>query len=235
MDVLFNEKIARSYDRWAETPRGRKAYEMEGELVLQLGKLTSGDKLLEVGSGTGLHLEIFLKAGLNVVGVDISPFMLQASRKRVGFKGGLCLADALNLPFQERSFDIVAMLTTLEFISDPVRAVQEAFRVSRGLVLLGVLNKYSFLAITRRFKGIFRPNILSQARFYSIWELQKLIRAVCPEAAIQWASILVLPMSWQCTLTRLERRLSLRRNPLGAFLGLRVSLMEACDADIRSG
>lgn len=68
----------------------------------------------------------------------------------------------------------------------------------------------------------FRPSIYDRARFYSIRELRGLITMALPGAIIDWASVLVLPMGWQHRLAGLERRLSFRKNPLGAFLGLKV-------------
>jgi ubiquinone/menaquinone biosynthesis C-methylase UbiE len=218
MEVLFNEKIAQSYDRWAETSQGMKAYGLEGELLLTLGELALGQRVLEVGCGTGAHLEILLRKGLTAIGIDISPFMLRVARQKLGEKVLLCLGDAENLPFKNKSFDCVALITTLEFIPDPERAVREALRISRGKVLLGVLNKYSFLGMKRRLVGMFRPSIYNRARFYSIWELRRLVRRAIPEAFVDWASVLVLPIGRQHYLARLERRLSFRRNPLGAFL-----------------
>ena len=226
MEVLFDEKIAQSYDRWAETPQGRQAYSLEGELLLQLGAFAVGQRVLEVGCGTGAHLEIFLRKGLTATGIDISPFMLRVARQKLVEKVLLGLGDAENLPFKSKSFDCVALITTLEFVPDPERAVREALRVSRGKILLGVLNKYSFLGMKRRLVGMFRPGIFNRARFYSIWELRRLIRRAMPEAIVDWASVLVLPMGRQRYLTGLERRLSFRRNPLGAFLGLRVMIQE---------
>lgn len=224
MEVLFDEKIARSYDRWAETPQGRRTYDLEGELLLKLGHLADEESVLEVGCGTGAHLEIFLKQGMNAMGMDISSHMLRVSRQKLGEGVPLLLGDAQNLPFRGKSFDCVALITTLEFVPDPGKAFQEALRISRGKVLLGVLNKYSFLGMKRRLKGMFRPSIFNQARFYSISRLRRLVSKASPEAIVDWASVLALPLSWQNHFPSLERRLSFRRNPLGAFLGMVVSI-----------
>jgi ubiquinone/menaquinone biosynthesis C-methylase UbiE len=227
MRVLFDEKIAESYDLWAEKPQGRKAYRLEGELLLRLGDLARGQSVLEVGCGTGIHLDIFLREGVNAMGVDISPSMLRVARHKLGRRVRLCLSDAQALPFKEGSLDCVAMITTLEFLHDPEGALREAMRVSKGKVLLGVLNKYSFLGMKRRLMAKFRPSIYDQARFYSIWELRNLFTNAIPAAVVDWASVLVLPMSWQGYFSGLERRLSFRKNPLGAFLGLSVLIKEA--------
>ncbi len=227
MEILFDERIARSYDRWAESPQGRKAYDLEGELLLKLGGLAQGEGVLEVGCGTGAHLEILVEKELSVTGVDISPHMLRLARQKLGKGVWLCLGDAENLPFKEESFDCVTLITTLEFVSEPDRAVREALRVSRGKVLLGVLNKYSFLGIKRRLVAKFRLDIYSHARFYGIRELKGLVARAIPEAVVDWASVIVLPIGWQRRFAGFERWLSFRRNPLGAFLGLRVLIEKA--------
>lgn len=222
MAVVFDEKIAQSYDRWGDTPQGMNAYALEAELLLKLGALAAGQTVLEVGCGTGAHIEILMRRGLRVTGMDISPPMLRVARKKLGRRAWFCLGDGENLPFKEKSFDCVALITTLEFIPNPERGLSEAMRVSRGKVLLGILNKYSFLGIKRRALGTFRPNVYDRARFYSIWELRKLVIKAIPEAVVDWASVLVLPMGWHQCLPGLERRLSFRRNPLGGFLGVKV-------------
>lgn len=227
MQVLFDEKIAESYDLWAETPQGRKACRLEGELLLRLGDLARSQSILEVGCGTGIHLDIFLREGMNVMGTDISPHMVRLARQKLDKDVHLLLGDAENLPFKENSFDYVTLITTLEFIPDPERAIHEALRICRGKVLLGVLNKYSFLGIKRRLKGMFRLTIYNRARFYSMWELKSLVTKAVPKAILDWASVLVLPMSLQHRFPSLERWLSFRKNPLGAFLGMAVSIREA--------
>lgn len=227
MEVLFDEEIARSYDRWGDTPQGMNAYALEGELLLKLGALAAGQTVLEVGCGTGAHVDLFLKKGLKAVGIDISPPMVRVARKKLGNRPCFCLGNGEHLPFKEKSFDCVALITTLEFIPNPDRALSEAMRVSRGKVLLGILNKYSFLGIKRGVLGTFRPNVYNRARFYGIGELRKLVIRTIPEAVVDWASVLVLPMGWQQYLPGLERRLSFRRNPLGSFLGVRASIERA--------
>lgn len=237
MKVLFDERIAPLYDAWAETPQGRRAYLLEGELIARLGRrrLAFSQRILEVGCGTGIHLEIFREKGPDVFGVDVSPEMLRLARRRLGRGAHLCLGEAENLPFRAKSFDAVTLITTLEFISNPKRAVQEALRVSRGMVFLGVLNSYSVLGVIRRLKGRSRPTIYNRAQFYSIWQLRRLIAAVAPEAVTEWASVLVLPVSWQSYFPKLERWLSFRKNPFGAFLGFKVSIKEEQHAHICSG
>jgi SAM-dependent methyltransferase len=98
---------------------------------------------LEIGCGTGHFTRWFASRGLQTVGLDISAVMLaHAWRRRTRM---LIQGDAQKLPLRSDCCDLVAMITTLEFLEDPVRALREAIRVARHGLILGVLNRQSRL------------------------------------------------------------------------------------------
>jgi SAM-dependent methyltransferase len=80
--------------------------------------------------------------------------------------------DAGALPFPDGSFDAVAFVTTLEFVSDPGRALAEAFRVARRGVVVGALNRHSLLGRRLRRRG---GPIWSSARLFAVRELRQLV------------------------------------------------------------
>src|SRR5690606_16811057 len=107
--------------------------------------------LLEIGCGTGHFTRWLAEQGWRTTGLDASQAMLTQTLRFHG--GDYIRADALHLPFTDRSFDLVAMITTLEFLAVPLRALQEAVRVSRYGIILGVLNRWSLLARSYRASG----------------------------------------------------------------------------------
>jgi ubiquinone/menaquinone biosynthesis C-methylase UbiE len=222
MTILFNEKTAQVYDRWYETKKGLLADSLEKELMLKIADLKPGKSILDVGCGTGHHLQFFSKTGMKTVGEDISLPMLRVAQKRLGRDNRLCMGKAEALPFKKKSFDCVSLITTLEFVEDPLKTLQEAVRVSRKEIILGILNKYSLIALGRRMKGILRPSIYNKANFYSIWELKKLLTEVLGRANMKWGSTLILPLSFQPWFGGLENILSFRKNPFGAFLVMEI-------------
>jgi ubiquinone/menaquinone biosynthesis C-methylase UbiE len=189
-------------------------------------ELKPGEIILDVGCGTGNHLLFFGAKGMKTIGIDISLPMLRVAQKKLGQSNLFCMGKAEALPFKEKSFDIISLITTLEFVEDPLRALQEAIRVSKDKILLGVLNKYSLTSIGRRMKGIFHPSIYNEAKFYSIWELKKLLTRVSPRTNMRWGSVLVLPLGLQQWLGEIERILSFRKSPLGAFLVVGISIKQ---------
>jgi SAM-dependent methyltransferase len=127
---------------------------------------------------------------------------------------------AEDLPFSDNEFDIVSMILSLEFATDPEKAISEAIRVSRGRVFIGVLNKFSAIALQRRVRGLFHPSIYNSARFYHVAELTYLIRHFLPGVHARWGSVIFLPTGCYRFAAPLEEALPVLKNPLGAFLGL---------------
>jgi ubiquinone/menaquinone biosynthesis C-methylase UbiE len=209
-EILFDETIAPYYEAWFETPEGRRADDLEKALLGRLLKdLRPPGTLLEVGCGTGHFSRWLIAQGWRVTGLDHSAPMLAQARLRREFP--LVLGDALRLPFSEDAFDVVALITVLEFLPDPEMALAEAWRVARRGILLGVLNRLGPIAWLRRIQGRLRPNIYSAARFYSPGELAQLVQRTASR-----------PVSPHHATTLWPRWLPLEGSPLpwGAFVGL---------------
>lgn len=216
----FNVDVATEYDQWYQRPEGQYADALEKKLFLRLVQPQKGQSLLEVGCGTGHNLDFFSELGLNVTGIDSSEPMLQMAAKRLGTGIRLSPGQATELRFDDNSFDIVALITVLEFLTDPAGALTEAARVSRDKVYIGVLNKASILGIARRVESRFRKSIYNQAKFYTIWEIEGILRRVLGNISLTWESVLFFPLGWHRYCHRVDRFLSFQRNPFGAFLGI---------------
>jgi ubiquinone/menaquinone biosynthesis C-methylase UbiE len=88
--------------------------------------------LLEIGCGAGRYTRAFLhyRPDLNVSGCDISHIALEEARAadRTG-KIRYQLGDALNLPYDDNSFDIVLLFDVFEHVTDVRKAAGEVARV----------------------------------------------------------------------------------------------------------
>ncbi len=218
--------VAERYDLWYESPEGRYIDNQENSLFLKLVGPKPGEGLLEVGCGTGHNILFFQKMGLKVSGVEPSGGMLDVAVRRCG-GANLCPGEACSLTFPDSSFDIVAIITALEFMADPVGALKEAFRVSRKTVYLGILNQMSIIGISRRIKAsLFRKSTYREARFYNIWQIKSMVRKVLPGAKITWGSALFFLFGWHRYFRWLDKILSFHRNPFGGFLGIAITKPE---------
>ena len=105
--------------------------------ALALLDLAPGERVLELGCGTGVFLPALAAAvGPNgeVVGLDHNPGFLQEARHRVEIAGvsarvTLEEADAMRLPFPAASFDAVHVERVLMHLEDPDAALRDVCRV----------------------------------------------------------------------------------------------------------
>jgi SAM-dependent methyltransferase len=93
--------------------------------------LSKGQRVLEVGCGTGVFLRRAADLGADVAGVDSSEALVELARDRVP-EADLQLADMEALPFGDDSFDLVAGFNSFFFAVDMVAALREAGRVARS-------------------------------------------------------------------------------------------------------
>src|SRR5262245_46487597 len=107
--------------------------------VAVLGLDLAGSSVLEVCCGSGLMTEDLARLGARVTGTDVSTGALARARdraQRYGFQAGFHAAAAEELPFRDRSFDVVAVHDGLHHLEEPARAIREMARVARQGVLI---------------------------------------------------------------------------------------------------
>jgi phosphatidylethanolamine/phosphatidyl-N-methylethanolamine N-methyltransferase len=107
---------------------GRKA-------VVQALGLRSGDRVLEVGVGTGLSLPLYPR-DVRITGIDVSREMLEKARRRVARRRlanveALLEMDAERMSFPDASFDKVVAMYVVSVVERPDKLLEELHRVCR--------------------------------------------------------------------------------------------------------
>src|SRR5262245_27978710 len=147
--TMFTE--AEAYERFM----GRWSRRLAPPFIAFAG-LKDGDRVLDVGSGTGtLALVVLQEAPTSrVVGIDPSPAYVAHARTRAG--GGHATfeeGDAQHLRFPDGSFDAALALLVVNFIPDRAAAVREMARVTRpgGVVAAAVWDYGDGMEMLRAF------------------------------------------------------------------------------------
>jgi phosphatidylethanolamine/phosphatidyl-N-methylethanolamine N-methyltransferase len=136
-------QVRAAYKRWApvyDHTFGKVAGEGRKHAVEVINQ--SNGRVLEVGVGTGLSLPAY-KSTLEIVGIDLSPEMLDKARERVAEEAlenvtGLHEMDAGALSFEDNGFDTVVAMFVMTVVPEPEKVMRELARVCRpgGEVML---------------------------------------------------------------------------------------------------
>src|SRR5437660_4579255 len=108
-------------------------------------QIKSGDRVLEVGVGTGINAALYPN-DCSVTGIDLSGPMLEKARERIARKGirnvRLLQMDAANLKFADDGFDIVYAPYVISVVPDPVAVTRALRRVCRPGGRIVILNHF---------------------------------------------------------------------------------------------
>jgi SAM-dependent methyltransferase len=112
---------------WAATEEQQiPAYE---ESIHRLG-IKSGQRVLDLGCGSGVFLRLAADRGAEVFGLDASEALIRLARARVP-EADLRVGDIQFLPYDEDSFDLVSGFTSFFFAADMLAALRESGRVAK--------------------------------------------------------------------------------------------------------
>ena len=89
-----------------------------------------GDRVLDIGCGSGVFLRLAADRGAEVSGLDASSALLELAAERVP-GADLRTGEMEDLPFTDDSFDLVAGFNSFFFAEDMAAALREAGRVTR--------------------------------------------------------------------------------------------------------
>ncbi|MEQ1575506.1 MAG: methyltransferase domain-containing protein [Vicinamibacterales bacterium] len=145
--AVENDFVERVYEKQA------KVYDLFFGPALHPGRLIaidrmglkSGDRILEVGVGTGINTALYPR-DCHITGVDFSAPMLEKARERVERQAlrhvRLLEMDAARLTFADNSFDVVYAPYLISVVPDPVQVAREMRRVCRPGGKIIVLNHF---------------------------------------------------------------------------------------------
>jgi phosphatidylethanolamine/phosphatidyl-N-methylethanolamine N-methyltransferase len=146
--IMQIEAVKAAYRRYA------RIYDTVFGPVLQPGrrallealKLKPGERVLEVGVGTGLSLPLY-PASVRITGIDVSREMLEKARDRVARRRlenveALLEMDAEDMAFPDASFDKVVAMYVVSVVPRPARLLEQLHRVCRPNGEIFIVNHF---------------------------------------------------------------------------------------------
>lgn len=179
--MAWFDSFANDYDNWYKSKLGNFVDTVEKRLIEDMAGFKAGEKVLDLGSGTGNYSLWLTTKGLKVTGLDQSRAMMNIAKEKA-VEGNLAIdwveADATQLPFSNESFDLVLSVTAIEFMDDIEAVLKEAIRVLKpnGRLVIGVLTKDSpWGKLYQQMAEIDKGNLFSKAHLFQEKELQDLL------------------------------------------------------------
>ena len=139
--VTAYRRLSGTYDRFFGP-----VFEQGRQAAIQKMDCQPGERVLEVGVGTGLSLDHY-GPEVEVVGIDVSPDMLEHARERLSNEQRrritLTKMDAQALEYPDNSFDKVVAMYVVSVAPDPEKVVEEMKRVCKPGGELFIVNHFS--------------------------------------------------------------------------------------------
>lgn len=128
--------IVEGYDLWAPTYDGapNPLIALEEPVTLKCIGNVQGQRVLDLGCGTGRYGVFLAQGGATVVGLDRSTRMLEQAKRKTALphRFDVCFGTTDELPFPDGQFDLVVSTLTLNHLPDLEPALGEAARVLKG-------------------------------------------------------------------------------------------------------
>lgn len=144
MDIEVIEKVYRRYAQGYDLYFGA-VFQPGRRAVVRRMQCHPGERVLEVGVGTGLSLPLYPR-DVYVTGIDVSRAMLARARARRARRNlanvTLRRMDAERMEFADDSFDKVVAMYVVSVVPDPVRLVNEIRRVCRPDGTIYIVNHF---------------------------------------------------------------------------------------------
>ncbi|MFP4667637.1 MAG: class I SAM-dependent methyltransferase [Desulfobacterales bacterium] len=217
---MFDPKVT---ERRRRLTAGRKEHlvlELQRRLMADMLQPAFARSLLDIGCGTGESLVPFLNKGIDLTGIDPCVHMLGEARRNLGNRVELYKGYAEDLPFDDNSFNYTVIFLTLGFCEEPFRAVEEACRVTRDRIFIGIINKFSLYAVQCRAVRLLKPHTGTQPRLFSIGEIRRMLFCLLGRVPLKWQTVFQVPWLPHPLIQSMESTGIFRSSPFGGFAGM---------------
>ena len=141
---------------WADAPADQEPWAWERRRALLLGEARPGERVLDLGCGSGRFVAALRDAGAEPVGVEIAEAALERARAVAPGADLRLLGPDGSLPLEHGSVDLVWCSEVLEHVADGVQLLHEVRRV---------LRPQGRLLVTVPYHGRVKAAAISLARF----------------------------------------------------------------------
>lgn len=167
------------------------------EQAIDFSKI-SGEKILDIGTGSGWMAIVLAKRGFDVVSIDIDKGALQRAKQTAQAEGvvdkiSFEQVDATRIAFAEDCFDAVFSFDSMHHMPDCQRVIEEMFRVCKpsGWIVVADLNAKGLEIIRKLLNERGEQHVENACRLDRVMEIVKKIDPIVQRADFEFTSVFV--------------------------------------------
>lgn len=144
-NIYSEEYYAQDLIRYIQvTEQQHKVWDRRLKLIAQFQQPGMGNRILDIGCGTGVFLDIAMKKGWDVFGIEISPTALEFAAAKIGSER--VSKDFFSIDESPNSFDVVCMWAVIEHVTNPYAYFEKVYRLLKpnGIFALATVNTNSW-------------------------------------------------------------------------------------------
>ncbi len=172
---IFDD-VAGQYDKWYENPLGKAVDFVERRALEELFK-PQGNKVLEIGCGTGLYTVRMAAKDYKVTALDISSEMIKLAQPKVqsiGKEVKWILGDITAMLDSLERYDGIFSMTAFEFIPEPQKVLEALYQKLNpgGCLVVGIIADNSTWSEAYRQSAQDPESVFYNAHFFSKEEIR---------------------------------------------------------------
>lgn len=140
----MRQRVKKAYQDWAKTydQELNPSIDLEKNKVMKLLHPKKGERILDVGCGTGRYLRPLVRKGTHATGIDFSRNMLEIARKKAPHADIKEVDITKKFPFPSSTFDKVICSLVISHIKNIIPVLKEIKRVLKddGFLILTTLH-----------------------------------------------------------------------------------------------
>ncbi|MGM0418334.1 MAG: class I SAM-dependent methyltransferase [Thermodesulfobacteriota bacterium] len=195
----------------------------EVQLFFRLMKPLPGDSVLSIGTESHEIIKACLEINLDMSVTDSNKNKLNLTLEQFKHKLSYYESHAEDLPFEDNSFEYSFFFNSLGLTRDPVKALEESFRVTKNYVFIGILNRYAIKGVQKTIMDFLYPDT-HKSKLFSVFEIKQIIKELLGDVPVKWRTVSTLDFHNSPLLKNIGYSDLIQKSPFGNFAGISVNL-----------
>ena len=195
----------------------------EIRLFFKLMNPPPGESVLSIGAESHEILRACLELNHDLALTESNQAKMNLATREFSHRVSYYKTEAEDLPFEDNHFEYSFFFNSLGYVHDPVKALEEAFRVTKNYTFIGITNRFALKGMQKTIKDFLYPDP-NKFRLFSVWEIKQIVKDLLGDVPINWRSVSTQDIYNNAILKKIGYSEFIQKSPFGNFVGICVNL-----------